>query len=141
MQLDLRKLRFPSPKWVEGRAMLRNQENSIFTARKAIDGLIIYSFLHQIYGCLKNFRINLSSWNDYDSWFFSFLKNICLWNFEFDSRITNHKSLIRTMGDALLVGVKYVVKYIHIRIMFLMRDKFMLINNEQSLKATLAFLA
>ena len=45
------------------------------------------------------------------------------------------------MGDALLVGVKYVVKYIHIRIMFLMRDKFMLINNEQSLKATLAFLA
>ena len=43
--------------------------------------------------------------------------------------------------DALLVWVKYVVKYIHIRIMFLMRDKFMLINNEQSLKATLTFLA
>ena len=40
----LRKLRFPSPKRIQGRAMLRNQENSIFTAQKSIDWLIIYSF-------------------------------------------------------------------------------------------------
>ena len=46
---------------------------------------------------MRNFCINLSSWNDYDSWFFSFLKNICLWNFKFDSWITNHESLIQML--------------------------------------------
>ena len=35
----------------------------------------------------------------------------------------NHKSLIQTLGDVLLVWVSYMIKYIHIRIMFLMHDK------------------
>ena len=46
---------------------------------------------------LRNFCINLSSWNNYDSWFFSFSKNIRSWNFKFDSLITNHELLIQTL--------------------------------------------
>ena len=53
------------------------------------------------------------------------MKNIHLWNFKFDLLITNHKSLIQTLGDVLLVWVKYMVKYINICIMFLMHDKLM----------------
>ena len=41
---SLRELRFPSPQRVQGRAMLGDQENSILTAQKDIDWLIIYSF-------------------------------------------------------------------------------------------------
>ena len=37
--------------------------------------------------------------------------------------------------------VKYIVKYIHVCIMLLMHDVNMVINNEQSLKTTLAFVA
>ena len=74
---------------------------------------------------MKNFCINLSSWNDYDSWFFSLLKNIRSWNFKFDLWITNHKLLIQTFGGVLLVWVKYMIKYINICIMFFMHDKLM----------------
>ena len=40
----LRKIRFPSPQQVQARAMLGDLENLLFTALKAIDWLIIYSF-------------------------------------------------------------------------------------------------
>ena len=33
--------------WAQGRAMLGDQENLIFTAQKAVDWLIIYSFFMQ----------------------------------------------------------------------------------------------
>ena len=42
--LGLRELRFPSPKWVQGRIMLGDQESLILTAQKVIDWVIIYSF-------------------------------------------------------------------------------------------------
>ena len=41
----------------------------------------------------------------------------------------NHKSLIQIMGDAVLVWVKYMVKYIHICVMFLMYDKLKQLRN------------
>ena len=41
----------------------------------------------------------------------------------------NHKSLIQTIGDVVLVWVKYMVKYIHICIMFLMHDKLKELRN------------
>ena len=41
---SLRELRFPSPQQVQGRAMLGDQKNSILTAQKTIDWLIIYTF-------------------------------------------------------------------------------------------------
>ena len=44
MQWGLRKIRFPFPQRVQARAMLEDPENLIFTALKAIDWLIIYSF-------------------------------------------------------------------------------------------------
>ena len=45
MQLESKgKLRFPSPQRVQGRTMLEDQENSILTAQKVIDWLILYSF-------------------------------------------------------------------------------------------------
>ena len=65
------------------------------------------------------------SWNDYESGFFSLLKIIHSWNFKRDLWITNHKSLIQTLDDVLLVWVKYMVKYINICIIFLMHDKLM----------------
>ena len=37
-------------------------------------------------------------WNNYDSWFCRFLKNICSWNFKCDSWITDHKSIIQTLN-------------------------------------------
>ena len=41
----------------------------------------------------------------------------------------NHKSLIQTMGDMVLVWVKYMVKYTHICIIFLMHDKLKELRN------------
>ena len=77
-------------------------ENSIFTAEKVIGWLIIYSiFMQNLVQILRNFYINSSSWNNYDSWFFSFLKSIRLWNFKFDSWITNHEWLIQTLSESL----------------------------------------
>ena len=35
----------------------------------------------------------------------------------------NHKSLLQTMGNVVLVWIKYMVKYMHICIIFLMHDK------------------
>ena len=84
-----------------GRAMMGGQENSSFTAQEATDWLIIYSFFtSNLVHCLRNFCINLGSWNDFDLWFFSFLKNIHSWNFKFDSQITNHELLIPTLSSA-----------------------------------------
>ena len=37
----------PYPQRVQGRAMLGDQENLIFTTQKAVDWLIIYSFFTQ----------------------------------------------------------------------------------------------
>ena len=41
----------------------------------------------------------------------------------------NHKSLIQTMGDVVLVWVKYMVTYIHICTIFLMHDKLKELQN------------
>ena len=68
------------------------------------------------------FVYNLSSWNDYDSLFFSFSKNkdlIC------ESRITSRWFEPR----ALSVWVNYIVKYIYICIMFLMHDNLNKLQN------------
>ena len=104
--------------------MLEDQENSILTAQKAIDLLIIYSIFTSNLALPAEFlyKFELMKWlHDliYDvlvSW-----KMFVHETVNFDSWIANHKLLIQTLGDVLLVWVKYMVKYIHI-CMFLMHD-------------------
>ena len=45
------------------------------------------------------------------------MKNIPFLNFKFD--LMNHKSLVETMGDVVLVWVNYMVKYTHICIIWI----------------------
>ena len=47
---------------------------------------------------MSNLSVNSSLRNNHDSWFFSFMKNICSWNFKRDSWTKNHKSLIQTLN-------------------------------------------
>ena len=44
MQLGSGRAVIPFPQWVQGRAMLGDQENLTFTAQKAVDWLIILKF-------------------------------------------------------------------------------------------------
>ena len=67
-----------------GQTLLEDQENPIFTAQKAMTGVLFVHFLRKIYYCLRNFCINSSSWSNYNSSFFSFLKDISLGIFKFD---------------------------------------------------------
>ena len=46
--------------------------------KRSQTGLSFIHFSCKIYCCLRNFCISLSSWNNYNPCFFSFLKNICL---------------------------------------------------------------
>ena len=41
----------------------------------------------------------------------------------------NHMSLIQTLGDVMFVWVKYMRKYIHICVMFLMHSKLKELRN------------
>ena len=71
--------------------------------------LAYYPFLRKIWCCLRNFCINSSLWNNYDSWFFNCLRNIHLRNFKFDSWITNHESLNQTLQPQAK-GTKSTIK-------------------------------
>ena len=97
MQLGSKGAKIPLPAAGPGQIHVGVPGNSIFTAQKAIDWLIICSIFTSDLVLSEKFFINLCSWNDYDSWFFSFLKNIRSWNFKFDSWITNHESLLQTL--------------------------------------------
>ena len=48
MQLGSGEAVIPLPKWVQGKAMLGNEENLTFTAQKSVDWLIIYIFIFHI---------------------------------------------------------------------------------------------
>ena len=120
----LGEVRFISPQWVQEKAMLGHQENLIFPAQKATDWLIIYSLCQKNFcrtvwrtNCLPCFCINL--WNDYNSWFFSFFKNIHSWNFKFDSRVVNSNPVIKSslILQSFFKSLKFCQKP-HSRIIF-----------------------
>ena len=63
MQLESERTKVPLTTAGPGQSHAGNQGNSILTAQKTTDWLIIYSF----FICLNNFCTNLSSRNDYVS--------------------------------------------------------------------------